>query len=494
VPDVVISGVAQLTNRLTSLARSVSPMDLMTQVGAEALEDTGAPDAESLVDAIVVVPVPMWTPADPAAHIAAALHISPAEHWVTATGGEAAVSALNWAAHRIGAGELGGVLLIGANTMRTVELAGRQGSVPPWVVEGPPGIPVLGLERAGHSTLEAAAGLDRPARMYPLIENALRGAHHLSIPEHRRVLGALFSPFTEVAHRNPHAWFPTVFSARELAEPTPENRMIAFPYTKRLNAVLATDQAAAVLVTDRAAAVRRGADPDRLVSWWGGAHDHEQAWYVSSRPDLAASPSMASAHHRTLGMAGVSVDDLAYLDLYSCFPVAVEVACDVLGLDLHDARGLTVTGGLPYAGGPGSAYTLHSLARMVDILRSEPEQLGLVTGNGWYLSKHSSVVLGGRPRPRHLPGAPGPSTVVRELRSVEDRSGPARILSYTVVHDRSGQPKVCIAVLELGDGVRTVARLEATPAVLSELETTELVGCAADVVATGVAPARFELR
>jgi acetyl-CoA C-acetyltransferase len=65
-------------------------------------------------------------------------------------------------------------------------------------------------------------------------------------------------------------------------------------------------------------------------------------------------------------MAGTDVHGIARFDLYSCFPAAVEMACDVLGLDPFDPRGLTMTGGLPYAGGPASAYTLHSIAAMVE--------------------------------------------------------------------------------------------------------------------------------
>jgi acetyl-CoA C-acetyltransferase len=164
------------------------------------------------------------------------------------------------------------------------------------------------------------------------------------------------------------------------------------------------------------------------------------------------------------------------------------MACDVLGLDPFDPRGLTMTGGLPYAGGPASAYTLHSVAAMVDHLRTEPDELGLVTGNGWYLTKHSSAVLGARPRPSHLPTVAPPSTFEQEVRPIVERQGTARILSYTVVHDREGAPEAGIAILEFADGARTVARLEAPAGELAELEARDHIGLKANVATTDDGP------
>ena len=490
--DIVVAGVAQRTNRISSLADSVAPLEMLLEVGSAAVAGAGGTDPGRLVDAIVVVPVPMWTPRDPAATIAAGLGLDPRESWTTAEGGEAGIAALNWAAGRIAAGELRGVLIIGANTIRTLELAGREDAPPDWIqVEDRDG-PQLGLQRDGHSALEAAVGLDRPAHVYPVIENALRAAHGRTIADHQRFLGDLFAPFTEVAATNPHAWFPVRRTPEELSVPGPGNRMIVFPYTKLLNAVLATDQAAALFVADRSEVEALGADPDRLVSWWGGAEDRETAWCVSSRPDIAACPSMASAHDRTLAMAGTDVHGIARFDLYSCFPAAVEMACDVLGLDPFDPRGLTMTGGLPYAGGPASAYTLHSVAAMVDHLREHPGDLGLVTGNGWYLTKHSSAVLGARPRPADLPPEAPPSTLHQDVRPVVERAGPATVVSYTVLHDRAGDPEAAVAILEFADGARTVARMEAAPPDLADLEAQELVGARATVTPAD-GPARFDL-
>ena len=153
--------------------------------------------------------------------------------------------------------------------------------------------------------------------------------------------------FTRVAAQNPHAWFPTERSAEEIAEPGPRNRMVAFPYPKYMNSVIETDQAAAVWITSAAVARRMGVPPSRWVYYWGGANAAERAWFPSERPDFAECPALAAAAQGALARAGVTLDAVDWVDFYSCFPVAVEMACEMLGVDEADPRGLTVTGGLP---------------------------------------------------------------------------------------------------------------------------------------------------
>ena len=478
----VIAGASQVSNRIASLNGSRSPLELMTEVSLGAIEDAGC-DLRGCIDAVVVLPVPWWSPDDPAELLSKEIGINAVTHLLSCNGGEVGVSVTNWAAQRIMAGDLRSVLIVGANAMRTLELSNRTGDVPGWVTQGSgSSIPVLGSERDGHSPEEALVGLDRPVHAYPILESAFRHKLGRSISDHQEYLGRFFAQFTEVAAKNPHAWFPQAHSAEELSTPTASNRMIGFPYPKLMNAVIATDQAAAVLLSDKSVLEDRGTDDDLSVNWWGGAADVERAWCVSTRPEIATSPAMRSAHLRSMEMAGVTVDDIAHFDFYSCFPIAVEVACDVLGIDPFDPRGLTVTGGLPYAGGPASAYTLHSLTTMAHLLREDRGRLGMVTGNGMYLSKHSSLFLSTERRPSGLPNEPAPSDIdAAEGRRYAPRAESATIASYTVVHDRSGEPEFSIGILEYGNGDRTAARFDGSTGELDELEVHDPIGVQASV-------------
>ena len=173
--------------------------------------------------------------------------------------------------------------------------------------------------------------------------------------------------------------------------------LVAEPYTKLMTAFLGVDQGAALIVCSLEAARASGMD-DGAVFVWSGA-DVNDVWFPTARPDLGSSPAIAEAVGAALGANGLGVDDLCALDLYSCFPVAVEMAAEALGVRLDDHRGLTVTGGLPYFGGPGNDYAMHSIAAMVDVLRTDPGSKGLVTALGWYITKHSMGVYSTEPPP-----------------------------------------------------------------------------------------------
>jgi acetyl-CoA C-acetyltransferase len=258
--------------------------------------------------------------------------------------------------------------------------------------------------------------------------------------------------------------------------------MIAFPYPKYLNAMLETDQAACCLILSVAEARALGIAEDRWVYWWGGADAEEEAWWPSERPDFATCPSMLDSTLGALQQAELEMGDIDHIDFYSCFPVAVEMACHMLGIDQDDPRGFSVTGGLPYAGGPGSAYTLHSLASMADVLRDAPGDKGLVTGNGWYLTKHASSIWSGEPKPGAAPSGELPES--RPSRGFEtapavaaqDASGPATAEAYTVVYDRAGAPERGIVLGRLGDGHRFLANTPADRALLEDFVAREEIG------------------
>ena len=254
--------------------------------------------------------------------------------------------------------------------------------------------------------------------------------------------------------------------------------MIAFPYTKYLNAVLETDQAAGVLLMSAGAARELGIAEDRWLYWWGGAYTKERAWFVSERPDLSRAPAMAECARRTLASANVTIDEIDRIDFYSCFPVAVQSAAESYGVADGDPRALTVTGGLPYAGGPANNYTLHSLAAMADLLRSHPGEKGLVTGNGWYLTKHSGCVWsterptsdGIDPGPNAADPLPAPLPVVVASR------GTGRIEGYTVVYDREGAPARGIVIGRTDEDQRFIANTPADRALLERFVASEQIG------------------
>jgi len=286
-------------------------------------------------------------------------------------------------------------------------------------------------------------------------------------------LGEQWHGFTEVAAANPEAWFPFERSAAEIITPTPENRLVASPYTKYMISIMDVDMAAAVFLVAEETADALGIARDRRV-YLRGWHYATDPVYVAEHPDLASSPAMRDAAGTALARAGLRIDDVAHLDLYSCFGSSVNFMRDALGVGPDDARPLTVTGGLPYHGGAGSDYLTHAIAQTTRVLRADPGSYGLVTGVGMHMTKHVAGVYSTTPGPVEIPdGAPAPATV-----PIVDRAeGDAVVATHTVVHGREGTPEWGVAVCDLpGDGgARCYARIE-DPDLLADAMTVEWTG------------------
>ena len=477
----VLVGVAQSCLRDAEPGSPADPLQMLETVARGAAEDSGAGGrALCELDTLGIVEVAAWRPRSGPRLLAEKLGATPAHEILTATGGEIPITLVNELARRIAAGKARVALVAGANAIRSFRRARRAGVKLAWPAGGGAEATLFGDHRPGSSPLEMEYGLRMPPDIYPIFENALRARRGLSREAHRRRMGALMSRFTQVAAGNPYAWFPIARSADELTLPAPNNRMIAYPYTKYLNAVMETDQAAAVLLMSAAAARELGVPEDRWVHWWGGAHAEEEAWFPSERPDFASCPALRDATTAALAEAGVALDEIDRIDLYSCFPAAVGMACEMLGLDEDDPRGLTVTGGLPYAGGPGSNYTLHSLATMGELLRARPGAKGLLTGNGWYLTRHSASVWSTQPREKSGTPPAGPNAAERARRRplapVAEARGSGTVETYTVLFDREGQPARGIVLGRTQTGDRFLANTPDDRASLEAFLTSQDVG------------------
>jgi acetyl-CoA C-acetyltransferase len=492
----VLVGVAQVTERSDDIADKREPLVLMEEAARAALADAGAPGLAARLDSVRVVNVISAMYRDPAGALAERLGLAAGERIYTAVGGNSPQWLVNLTADALAAGEVRAALLVGAEAMHALRIAVKHRLPPPWSQshETPR---MIGDTRNGSHADEWNHGATMPAQIYPLFEVALRAHMGLTPAAHAAHLGRLCASFAAVAADNPYAWFRDRKSAAEIATATPQNRMVAFPYPKFMNAMLEVDQAAAVLMTTAGEARRLGIPEARWVYVHGGAEavDH---WFVKDRVDYHSSPAMALAMRHALAQAGIEPAALDVVDLYSCFPVAAQVAARALGLPVDGSWPLTVTGGLPYFGGPGNNYSMHGIASMVERLRAQPESLGLVSALGWYLTKHAVGVYGQRPPAASwrrdgregdlaaLAAEPHPETVATA-------EGPARIETYTVVHDREGAPEEAIVIARLADGRRAFANVGPDRDVLRTLEEAEMVGATGRLVATDGGRNRFVL-
>jgi len=476
----VIAGAAQLVERESDPAVAMTPLQMLAQIAREASKDTGVGGRLlKEIDTIGIVEIAAWNPRNAAALLGEQLGVKPAATLCTKAGGEVPLVLVNHVAKRIEEGRTRVALIAGAHNFKTFRRAMKEKLPLDWEQGGEGDPQVIGTQKPNACDRETKHGLQMPIHFYPLFENAFRARRGRDLESHRVKMGELMHRFTRVAAKNPNAWFPVERGVDELTIPTVTNRMICYPYTKYLNAVFDTNQAAGVLMMSARTAGELGIPKEKQVYWWGGTSTEEDPWFVSERPDLAESVSLQRCAEETFARTGTSIEDMDLIDFYSCFPVAVELAAEAFGVDENDPRGLTVTGGLPYAGGPGSNYTLHSLATMADRLRALQAGTGLVTGNGMFLSSHSSVVISKEPRDPSR-GDENATSSKRNKHAVppivEEASGQGRIEAYTITHDRSGAPELGVVIGRLNDDRRFVANTPSDRTFLEDFKAVEAVG------------------
>jgi acetyl-CoA C-acetyltransferase len=324
------------------------------------------------------------------------------------------------------------------------------------------------------SKAEVEAGFVRPADVYPVFDSALAASANRSPVQQREHIGRLEAPFTRVAAANPFAWFREELTPSDISKVSASNRLTAEPYTKRMNAFPNVDQGSALLLTSLELAREAGL-VDQCVFPWAGATNTDVA--PAARRDLGDSPAIRVAADALFGALGMGIDEIDWIDLYSCFPSAFQVGADAIGLATDDERGLTVTGGMPFFGGPGNNYSSHAIASVALRLR-ESGRFGYVAGNGGFLSKHSLGVYGGEPPPdgfRSLDTSQEQAKIQASALPVSTKaSGQAIVVGGTVVYGRDGSVESAPVIATLDDGSRIVAKAE--PAILSGLAEQSVVG------------------
>lgn len=451
----VIVAVGQVDQRVDQPTDALEPTALLAEAARVAAADAGTAALLGAIDTAAVIRILSHRYRDPAALVAAEVGMAPRRTIETDDGGNYPQSLLNRACREIQAGTSDAWFIGGAESWRSRTSAKKAGTDLGWTTQPDAVAPselVTNHEPLAHPG-EWARQIFLPIEIYPLFENAWRAARGWTIDEHRDRISALYARFSEVAARNPHAWIQRPFTAAEVREATPDNRMVGFPYTKLMNANNAVEQAACVVITSVERARALGIATDRWVFPWAGTDAHEH-WWVSNRWSLAEAPAIRLAGRAALDLAGVGVDDLGHVDVYSCFPSAVQIAAHEIGLGTD--RDLTVTGGLSFAGGPWNNYVSHAIATMVDRLRADDGATGLVTANGGFLTKHAFGVYSTTPPStpwRHANlQAEVDALPRRDLAEVVDEA--VAVETSVVMHDRASTPERAIVSGLLADGRR----------------------------------------
>lgn len=490
----ILVGCGQITDTTSEPSSKRSRVAFCAEAANLALEDTGARIGGHMlghkIDALAVMEFfsdisprfasPFGRSSNPPKSVARRLHASPRKQLYSHSGGNMPQYLVNRFAEEIAKGETKLALICGAELLRSTQNARKAGLKIDWNEDYGGEPERIGDKRFGFSEEEARHELRAAIHFYPLLENAIRGGLKRDVASHMTAMGKLFERLAAVAKDNPLATRRKGYSARDLATISDDNRWICFPYTRLMNANAIIDQAAAVLMTSVGQAQEWGIPQERWVFLHGCA-DGTDTWVVSERDKLDTSPAIRGCARIALDMAGKKISDVAAFDLYSCFPSAVEVAMTEIGLAEDDPRPISVTGGLPFFGGPGNNYVTHSIAEMMNVVRRKPGSFGMVTANGNYLTKHSAGLYSTEPTQgpwrREDPKKFQAELDARPKQKVNTApQGTGTIETYCVAYGKDAPEKGYIFGRLDGSNERFVATSPNDPALLADMLTKEQLG------------------
>ena len=217
---------------------------------------------------------------------------------------------------------------------------------------------------------------------------------------------------------------------------------------------------AAVLMTSLAKARAAGIPEHRLIHVWGGASAEEPRDYLIRDQFFQSHPQNAvlGAVMDLVGGDGRAFDAI---ELYSCFPCVPKMARRTLGLG-PDVQP-TVTGGLTFFGAPLNTYMTHAACAMVRKLRNGAK-LGLLYGQGGFVTKHHGLVLSRQAPPAPLAQDTSVQAEADRHRGavpdfVTEASGKGSVESFTVLYGRNNEIEHGVVMLRTPDNARALARV-----------------------------------
>jgi acetyl-CoA C-acetyltransferase len=467
----VVVGVGQAAERIDdAYYRGMSAVELAAAGARAAIDDCGADAAKVAASVDTIAGVRQFEISGPRARavlgmsnnyprsVANRIDANPARAILELVGGQSPQHLITELAGEIAASRSEVALIVGSDAISTTRYFAGADNPPDFseTVDG-------SLEDRGHGLNgfiqrhNVMHGLVDAPTQYGLLENARRARTGLSPADYLRRMGELFAPFTKVAAGNPFAAAPVERSVEELITVTERNRMISEPYPRLLVARDQVNQGAAALLMSVHAARKLGVPEDNWVYLHGHADLEEQS--LLNRPDLGHAPSAVVAVREALAVAGIGIDDVATLDLYSCFPIPVFNICDGMNIAPDDPRGLTLTGGLPFFGGAGNNYSMHGIAETVARMRSAPGQFGLVGANGGIMSKYSVGIYSTASaewKPDRSVQLQAKVRAAPVQQVTEHPDGPGAIETYTVRRDAGRLTGIIVGRID-ADGTRFLA-------------------------------------
>ncbi|TFG15613.1 MAG: hypothetical protein EU535_01425 [Promethearchaeota archaeon] len=474
----IIIGVAQYTQPKDT-PQPLDPLNLMVKTCQMAIADTGTEDIKEYIDSMYMVNINSWSYKDAPSDLSKILGINPVQKIYLSDGGDSPQMLVNRGAKAIASGQNKAIIITGGEAAYSVYREKKGKITLNWPKRRNPKY----IEKKSQSyttNFENKYGLIYPSCTYAMLETAIRAKSGRSLKQHREHIGRIFEHYSKIASKNPYAWSQKSYTAEEIYTPSPKNRYVIHPYTKRMCSNMFVDQSASLIMTSEETAQKLKINPKRWIYPMGGA-DLKNIFNITKRPNLYDSPAVRNASRLALEQSGLKIEDIDLFDIYSCFPSMVQIIMNEIGLSVDDPRDFTLTGGLPYFGGPMSNYSMHTITEAVKIIREISSKKIMIVANGGYNTKQSVGIYGNKPPV--IPWDERDDSEIQQsinLKSlaepIEEAHSQITVDAYTIYYDRDGIPLRVIVSGQLQNGRRTLALIECKPEELLKLEEQELVG------------------
>ncbi len=468
----VLVGIGIVEQRQDDPGLALEAIELMIDAVRRSAADAGI-EAQLPTIERVLVPQGLWSYGDPGRMIADAIGATGA-NTVYAKLGVMQQTLIDDACLGIGSGEFDLAVVVGGEARYRGLRAQITGIEASETANAGSADIVMEPDAELYHDVEVAALGHMPVGYYAIMESAFRAANGWTVEQHRDRLAALYSRFSEIAAANPHAWKREALAPEAIRNASAKNKMLAFPYTKLHNSSWNVDQAAALLLCSVEKAEALGIPRSQWVFPLASAESNYMLSLAQKR-ELHRLPGARIAGQQALSLAGLTVAELDFIELYSCFPIAVEIYAAELGLP--DTIDWTVTGGMPFAGGPLNNFVFQSTARMVEMLRQSPGSNALISSVSGLMTKQSFAVWSSAGAARGFQFEDVTEAVRAEFAAcdiAENYRGDGLILGYTVLY-QGEQAQRAVVVVEVPGGAHTVAFNE-DPAIMEAMQRQEYCG------------------
>ncbi len=180
---------------------------------------------------------------------------------------------------------------------------------------------------------------------YAILESALRKTKNLKIDSHKEQIGKLYSDFSKIAALNDEGWIANPYDWENISNESDKNPMQALPYNKLHCTSWNVNQASAmILCSEELANELNIPQKNRLYPLASSETNHMIA--AIQRPNIIKPTGLQLAADFILNICKEHNIKPNTFEVYSCFPVAVQMFADSLNLDLNS--NLTSTGGMPF--------------------------------------------------------------------------------------------------------------------------------------------------